>query len=246
MSLESANLPRDLDASLPSATDVLVEGDDHIRLIKHVLRATFPNLDAAITATAAQLNFPVPTLGVIAYGGSSAPAGWCLCDGGTYNKLDGSGTVVAPDLRDRFIIGASANTALASTGGSKAISGTTAAAGGHTHTGSTAAAGGHDHGGVTGGHALTGDENGPHIHQTTFLLSTPSSIGLYGPSASGAAMATQGTSSSGSGTPHTHPIPAQPDHAHALALDPAADHTHGIAIADGRPPFYALTYIMKL
>lgn len=38
------------------ATDRVNEGDDHLRGIKNVLKNTFPNITAAVTATAAQIN----------------------------------------------------------------------------------------------------------------------------------------------------------------------------------------------
>lgn len=60
MPIESAfNYPSDLVATYPQAGDNPGEGDDHIRGIKNVLKTTFPNVNAAITATDEQLNFSV-------------------------------------------------------------------------------------------------------------------------------------------------------------------------------------------
>jgi hypothetical protein len=60
MGLESATFLSGLVATNPiGATDPKSQGDDHIRLIKSVLLATFPNLNAAVTATPAQLNLLV-------------------------------------------------------------------------------------------------------------------------------------------------------------------------------------------
>lgn len=56
MALESATILSELNASNPAGTDSTDRGDDHIRLIKSVLLATFPNIDGAVTATPAQLN----------------------------------------------------------------------------------------------------------------------------------------------------------------------------------------------
>lgn len=61
-----------LDATNPPASDGLVQGDDHIRGIKSVLKSTFPNISAAVTATAAQINQLVS--GVIAFAAGSAGA----------------------------------------------------------------------------------------------------------------------------------------------------------------------------
>lgn len=61
MALEDLNGPskfvNSLNQSNPDgATDTLDEADDHMRGIKNVLKNTFPNLTAAMTATAAILN----------------------------------------------------------------------------------------------------------------------------------------------------------------------------------------------
>lgn len=60
MPLESASFINGLDANNPAAGDSLSQGDDHIRLIKSVLKATFPNVTGAVTATQAFLNSPTP------------------------------------------------------------------------------------------------------------------------------------------------------------------------------------------
>jgi len=57
MGLETGTYLDDLVATNPvNATDSVSEGDDHIRLIKSVLLATFPNLMGAMTASEAELN----------------------------------------------------------------------------------------------------------------------------------------------------------------------------------------------
>ena len=79
------------------------------------------------------INDSVPIGAIQAYGGSTAPYGWLICDGSavsrvTYSELftaigthygsgDGSTTFNLPDLRGRVAIGASSSHALASTGG---------------------------------------------------------------------------------------------------------------------------------
>lgn len=47
MGLESGTFIQDLVASNPDGSDLRAVGDDHLRLIKNVLRATFPNADKA-------------------------------------------------------------------------------------------------------------------------------------------------------------------------------------------------------
>ena len=57
MSVETATYISQLNAAYPAAGDPKAEGDDHLRLVKTVLQAQFPNLGAtAVTPTAAQLN----------------------------------------------------------------------------------------------------------------------------------------------------------------------------------------------
>jgi len=46
----------DLVATNPVSTDSVSDGDEHIRGVKNVLKNTLPNITAAVTATAAQLN----------------------------------------------------------------------------------------------------------------------------------------------------------------------------------------------
>lgn len=56
MPLETASYIKQLDVNNPAATDFLAQADDHLRLIKAVLKNTFPNLDGPVTATSAQLS----------------------------------------------------------------------------------------------------------------------------------------------------------------------------------------------
>lgn len=51
----------------------------------------------------------VPVGIIVAWSGtiSIIPAGWTLCNGVTVSRSDGKGTITPPDLRDRFVIGAS-------------------------------------------------------------------------------------------------------------------------------------------
>jgi len=57
MGLESASFVSQLNSSNPTNSDQVSAGDDHIRLIKAALIATFPNLSAAVTVTPAEINF---------------------------------------------------------------------------------------------------------------------------------------------------------------------------------------------
>lgn len=56
MALESGTYINSLNASNPASTDGLGQADDHLRLIKSTVKSTFPNVDAAVTPTPAELN----------------------------------------------------------------------------------------------------------------------------------------------------------------------------------------------
>ncbi len=57
MPVETASYISQLVPTYPAGTDSKAQGDDHIKLIKAVLQAQFPNLGAAaVTPTAAELN----------------------------------------------------------------------------------------------------------------------------------------------------------------------------------------------
>ena len=56
MPIEAATYISTLNASNPPSTDLLAEGDDHLRLLKSVLLASFPNITGAMTATHTVLN----------------------------------------------------------------------------------------------------------------------------------------------------------------------------------------------
>jgi hypothetical protein len=56
MPIEPATYISSLNASNPEAGDSVSTADDHIRLIKSTVKATFPNVTGAVTATHAELN----------------------------------------------------------------------------------------------------------------------------------------------------------------------------------------------
>ena len=56
MALESGTYIDSLDAANPATTDGLSQADDHMRLIKSTIKATFPNLTGAVTLTQSEIN----------------------------------------------------------------------------------------------------------------------------------------------------------------------------------------------
>lgn len=60
MGVETATYISDLVATNPLGTDAKSQGDDHLRLLKSTIKATFPNVAGPVTVTHTQLN-TVPT-----------------------------------------------------------------------------------------------------------------------------------------------------------------------------------------
>ena len=57
MALESTTYIDGLVATNPAGTDARSQGDDHIRMVKSSVKATFPNITGAITPTHTELNY---------------------------------------------------------------------------------------------------------------------------------------------------------------------------------------------
>ena len=56
MTVETGTFINSLNAQFPPETDALSEIDEHLKIIKSTVKATFPNVDAAVTATPTELN----------------------------------------------------------------------------------------------------------------------------------------------------------------------------------------------
>jgi len=242
LALESASYISQLTPSNPPEGDPAVQAADHLRLIKSVLQATFPNLNGPVTSTPLQLSSNVvPVGGVIAWYGSLAtiPAGWGLCNGSTYSKLDGSGNITSPNLENAFLLGAGGLFTPGATGGATSA----------TVTGSDAGTvltqanlpsynlpvtdSGHSHGVTDPGHyhfPYSGSSGSGVTYSLTGYHGTPLSTPQVESSATTGISINNGTtglvvSSGGSGTAHTHTI---------TSTVPTV------------PPYVALAYIIKL
>ena len=218
MALESASYIAQLNSSNPTSTDTVSQADDHLRLIKSVLKNTFPNLDQPVTATPANLNQPVPKGLIAMWSGTIAtiPTGWVLCNGSNST----------PDLRGKFIMGASNATAPGTTGGSSTATLTTANLPAHTH----------DFSGVTGsGGSHTHSITDPgHTHSYTIVGGT-GALGVgtgYGQTGATSGSATTGISIIAGGA-HTHSF---------SGTTTSVGSGEAFSIL---PPYYALAYIMK-
>jgi hypothetical protein len=171
--------------------------------------------NSTAVATTAFVHGLLPRGVILMWSGANIPAGWVLCDG----------TNGTPDLRNRFIVGASPSYPLGSTGGATSSSATTQAAGAHSH------------GGATQTHVLTVDQIPSHSHGSQYDTRTPGSIDF----------ANSYSEIAGVGTNWTYPTAAtggNQGHAHGIATD--GDHTHSISPISTIPPYYALAYIMKV
>jgi hypothetical protein len=259
MALETATFINQLNPANPSPTDLIGQGDDHIRLLKSVLQETFPNITGAVTLDQDELNgvlaaiagAGVPTGAITAWYGSSGsvPTGWHVCDGTTgIARSDGTGTIDVPDLRNLVILGAGSLAAQGTPYGSGSSSATTAAAGAHSHS-TTAGEGGHAHTGVSvAGHALVVSEIPAHTH--TVGVDGGHGSGGSGntiESGVGSVAGSQNSGSTGSGAAHSHGMswPGTPDGVHTHSTDAAAAHQHGVTVATYQPAL-ALHYIMKI
>jgi microcystin-dependent protein len=164
---------------------------------------------------------------------SNIPNGWVLCNG-----QNG-----APDLRNRFVVGAGSSYQTGNTGGADTVRLSLEQVPAHNHGGLTGTdSPDHTHTGTTGGdypdhsHYLTPDAryvdlnnaNGPGNNR----------LGGY----SGGQNIYTGHYTSGASTRHVHNI---------TTGGASARHQHGIPVAgqdqfhENRPPYYALAYIMK-
>ena len=65
MTIETALYPTQLNATLPPQSDIVREGAGHLRLLKTVVKTTFPNLGGAWNATQTEANYIVGVTGPI-------------------------------------------------------------------------------------------------------------------------------------------------------------------------------------
>jgi microcystin-dependent protein len=186
--------------------------------------------------------FAVPTGAILPYAGTVAPPGWHLCDGSAHGSADlqsVSGSATTPDLRDRFIVGAGTTYADKATGGAATVALATANMPSHSHGGTTASANApHSHGGGTGNQSVD------HTHGVNYYVSLYVTNYNDGHAGEYYNLFTPTTQTMGA----TSGVSA--NHNHSISSDNAA-HAHGITAEgsgtahENRPPYYALTYIIK-
>lgn len=101
MAIETATYISDLVSTNPATADFIYEGDDHIRLVKAVVKASFPNVTGAVTLTHTQINAA----------GTNPNGSWILLSSQTVSStpstvefINGSGGVVIDANADEYLI----------------------------------------------------------------------------------------------------------------------------------------------
>lgn len=192
------------------------------------------------------------------YPGTSAPAGWAICDGSTYATASYPGVAAAlgavgptfavPDMRGRTPMGYSAGTyagTLRGTGGSA-----NAVVVSHAHT-AVAADTNHYHGVANIGTSYDGDHNhriDPSGQDFVTVYGGPAGFSLL---AGSQTVTTHGAFWSGDNGGHSHTVTGRTDsltETHA----PWATHTHTISTEGSSAtnanlqPFYVINYIIRM
>jgi len=218
------------------------------------VQALAEGTEAALDTMAGRVTLAAPVGTVVMYAAATAPEGWHLCNGTAHGSAALQailGSPNAPDLRDRFVVGAGSAYAIGNTGGADLVTLTAAQSGlvAHSH-GVTVNSGNayHSHG-VSGSAATVGNHTHPAPAGYNFLLTQ---VGGWpaGTNAGGGVQRPNGYSAgTDGGGAHSHSVSGSADaqnaaHAHSAS---AANNAAAGATAshENRPPYYALTYIIR-
>jgi microcystin-dependent protein len=156
---------------------------------------------------------------------ASIPSGWALCNG----------TSGAPDLRDRFVIGAGNTYAVNATGGATTVTLAEANLPSHTHTFSGSGTSGNASGTTTG--SISTD----FLANFGCISNSPSASGAFGFNTF-RGNRPQGSAGTGSHTNLTLNITA---HTHSTTISGTTGGTGSGTAFSILPPYYALAYIIK-
>lgn len=208
-----------------------VDVDADIKAVDTTLRALITSSINSAIASAVPSGMIAMWAGTIA----SIPAAWKLCDG----------TLGAPDLRDKFVVGASAGANAGATGGSNTV--TQVLDHNHGHTFSVNSDGIHNHGIYDPGHnhgindpghthtAPAGRTAGSHgsqrIHKTDNVDGTFTALSSQSTGISVVGNGTGINDTQWAGT-HTHSLSG-------------GISSVGVAAPDNRPAFYSVLFIQK-
>ncbi len=189
--------------------------------------------DGQIPAAAVALPAPapaIPTGCIVDWFGTAGnvPAGWFICDG----------TNGTPDLRNRFLIGASAENPAHSSGGADQI----------LTTGVIESAGSHLHNVSVDDHILTVAQIPSHVHANG-ICDNVATLFNHGSVAANPTVAgsVESNGATGAFEGNTTAIGGGTGHNHIAESEAAGIHTHIFVgeLIDSLPPFYALYKIMK-
>ena len=228
-----------LTGSNPSSTDdIILEVGAGLSIAKSGDKITLTNTDLGSTVQG------VPTGTIIMYGTTSAPSGWLLCDGQSTSGYPALAAIVGgnvPDLRDRFIVGAGNNYSQNARAGSNTVTLTVADMPSHSHSTNS-----HNH----SFSATTGNPNTTLTGTATYIAETWGSAG----SASGIFGRNGGYSNyytpSRVDSSPTGQLTIDATHTHNLSgntggSSPNTNNDGGGGAHENRPPYHALTFIIK-
>ena len=108
----------------------------------------------SVTSNSFSIGGTIPIGGIIMWSGSTAPSGWVLCDNSAAAQAAG-----APDLRDKFVVGAGGLYGAGAQGGEATKTLGTANLPSHTHTPGSLTATGGNH-----SHSFSGSGSNTHSH----------------------------------------------------------------------------------
>ena len=98
MALETATYISDLVDTNPAGTDPKAQGDDHIKMIKRVSKATFPNVTGEVTPTHTQINSAINPA-VVNISNASSTITWNVTNAPrAYLTADGNKTMLLAGL----------------------------------------------------------------------------------------------------------------------------------------------------
>ena len=229
MGLETGTYIDSLNSSNPAAGDPVNEGDDHIRLVKSTVKATFPNISGAVSSTHTELNLldgvtanttelnyvDITTLGTAQ--ASKAVTADANVDIRGVRNLTLSGTLnigsnTATTIQAVYPVGSIYINAAVSTNPATLLGfGTWAAFGaGRVMVGLDSGDSDFDTALETGGsktHTLTTSEIPSHTHNIVTFVETGSPDGGVGGDASSTTLGSQNTESTGGGGAHNNVQP---------------------------------------